>query len=87
MDRSTEAPAEAVDGDLGFAFRRLKNGDVQVTHHGRLASTLRGRDATDFLAAMDRAGFADAQQDMARITGNYRRGNERQAALHARNRR
>ena len=71
----------------GFAFRRMKNGDVQVTHHGRLASTLRGRDAAEFLAEMHGADEAAQQHAMARLTGNYKRGNERQASEHARNQR
>jgi hypothetical protein len=75
------------DGPAGFAFRRMKNGDVQVTHQGRLASTLRGRDAIDFLSEMDGADEDAQQHAMARLTGNYKRGNERTATDHARNRR
>ena len=75
------------DTPAGFAFRRMKNGDVQVTHHGRPASTLRGRDAVAFLSEMHGADEASQQHAMARLTGNYRRGNERQAGEHARNRR
>ena len=75
------------DSPNGVAFRPLKNGDVQVTHHGRLASTLRGREAIDFLSEMDGADEQARQHAMARLTGNYRRGNERAAAEHARNRR
>jgi hypothetical protein len=78
---------EQPDGPAGFAFRRMKNGDVQVTHHGRLASTLRGRDAADFLAEMLGADESSQQQAMARLTGNYKRGNERKASEHARNQR
>lgn len=75
------------DDPSGFQFRRLKNGDVQVTHAGRLASTLRGRDAVAFLNQMHGADEAAQQHAMARLTGNYKRGNEGQAAAHARNRR
>lgn len=74
-------------GPLGFTHRRRKNGDVEVLHHGRLAATLRGADALDFLAEVDGADTASAQQLMARLTGNYKRGNERQASQHPRNRR
>jgi hypothetical protein len=78
---------EQPDGPSGFAFRRMKNGDVQVTHHGRPASTLRGRDAAAFLAEMDGADAESQQHAMARLTGNYRRGNERKASEHVRNQR
>lgn len=75
------------DGDLGFTWQRMKNGDVRVLHHGKLASTLRGRDAAEFLAEADEADDAAMQQSMARLTGNYKHGNERTAANHPRNRR
>lgn len=75
------------DTDLGFSVRRRKNGDVEVLHHGRVASTLRGNEAADFLADLQSSSPADAQQAMARLTGNYKRGNERLASQHPRNRR
>jgi len=73
--------------DLGFTFRVRKNQEVEVLHHGRLASTLRGFDAANFLAEVTASSDDDAQQLMARITGNYKRGNERLARTHPRNRR
>jgi hypothetical protein len=72
--------------DLGFTYRSRKNGDVEISHHGRVATTLRGQDAEDFLAKAPDAASADAQQLMARLTGNYKRGNERLASQHGRNR-
>ena len=66
----------------GFAYV-LRGGDVEITHHGRVAATLRGRTAQRFLAEVE---DEDPQQLMARITGNYRRGNERTARQHPRNR-
>jgi hypothetical protein len=72
--------------DLGFSYRSRKNGDVEVLHHGRVAATLRGRDATEFVAEVVDSTSPDAQQLMARLTGNYKRGNERMAANHPRNR-
>jgi hypothetical protein len=77
----------ADDGDLGFRYRQRKSGEVEVLHHGHLASTLRGPDAADFLAEALRSSEAEQQQLMARLTGNYKRGNERAAAHHPRNRR
>ncbi len=77
---------DAGSEDLGFSFRSRKNGEVEVLHHGRVASTLRGADAKDFLAEVEAGGAADAQQLMARVTGNYKRGNERLASQHPRNR-
>ena len=71
--------------DLGFSHRVRKNGDVEVLHHGRLAATLRGHDAADLVQEAPDATSPDAQQLMARLTGNYKRGNERIARSHARN--
>jgi len=61
----------------GFSFAERKNGEVVITHLHRVATVLRGRRAQAFLG--DIASGADSQQLMARITGNYRRGNERTA--------
>lgn len=74
------------DGDLGFTWRARKSGDVEVLHHGRLAATLRGAKAAEFLSDAETLGASGAQQLMARLTGNYRRGNERTAKNHPRNR-
>ena len=68
----------------GFAHVVRKSGDVVVTHHGAEAAVLRGRAAERFLAELERSD--DPQLVMARVTGNYRRGNERTAAQHRRNR-
>jgi len=73
--------------DLGFTYRIRKNGEVEIFHRGRLASTLRGTDAEDFKREAPDEGSADAQQLMARVTGNYKHGNERKASEHHRNRR
>lgn len=73
--------------DLGFTSRTRKNGDVEILHLGRVAATLRASDAVDFLSEIKTGDESDAQQLMARITGNYKRGNERLAGQHPRNRR
>lgn len=73
-------------GDLGFAYRVRKSGEVAILHHGRLAATLRGADAAGLLRHAPDPAAADAQQLMARLTGDYKRGNERLARQHPRNR-
>lgn len=67
----------------GFEWQELPDGSIRITHHGRPATTLRGRRAIDFVEDVD-AG--DPQELMARLTGNYRHGNERVARQHPRNR-
>jgi hypothetical protein len=73
--------------DLGFTSRMRKNGDVEIFHHGRLASTLRGNEADDFKQEAQDESSDEAQQLMARVTGNYKHGNERKASQHPRNKR
>jgi hypothetical protein len=72
--------------DLGFSIRQRTCGVVQVLRHGKLVATLRGADAAGLLAEADRASESEIQQLMARLTGNYKRGNERLASGHPRNR-
>ena len=78
--------SEPDDGDLGFSYRATKRSEVLVHHRGRLATTLRGAAAAEFLLEAEGADAAEQQQIMARVTGNYRRGNERLAKSHPRNR-
>lgn len=74
----------------GFSFRvRGSDSDAEVAidHYGRPAGTLRGRRAAEFLDAVSEEGDESADQElMARLTGNYRHGNERTASEHPRNR-
>ena len=65
----------------GFDYA-LQGTEVVLTHHGSRATVLRGRRAADFLDDVERQ---DPQELMARVTGNYRRGNERAARDHPRN--
>jgi ribosomal protein L34E len=57
----------------GFSYRRRKSGEIVISHNGRHATTLRGSKAERFL---NDVATRDPQQVMARITGNYKRGNE-----------
>ncbi len=72
--------------DLAFSFRVAKGGNVSILRHDRVVTTLRGAAARDFLAEIDSASLVRQRQLMARLTGNYKRGNERRAAQHPRNR-
>ncbi|MFK7800985.1 MAG: hypothetical protein AB8G95_05095 [Anaerolineae bacterium] len=71
--------------DLGFSHRIAKNDAVLISHHGRQVTILRGKSAAEFLKKMQKLDFAGEQQLMARVTGNYKRGNERQAKNHPKN--
>ena len=73
------------DEDLGFTFR-LKNAEYTIFHNGKKATTLRGNKAADFGYDVSEISFSEQQQLMARLTGNYKHGNERVAKNHPRNR-
>lgn len=64
-----------------FVYRVIGD-DVLISHHGRPATTLRGATAKRFLADVE---DADPQELMARLTSNYKHGNERIAKNHPRN--
>ena len=73
-------------GPHGFAYAARRDGSVVITHHGAHATTLRGARAAEFLAEVTDADDGADQETMARWTGNYKRGNERRAREHPRNR-
>jgi hypothetical protein len=58
----------------GFEYKTHRNGSVVIKHNGKKAATLRGERAAKFLRRVE---TRDPQEVMARITGNYKRGNER----------
>jgi hypothetical protein len=61
----------------GFSYQSRKNGDIVISHHGRRAVVLRGHQADRFVAKL---ATSDPQELMARLTGNYKRGNEGRSA-------
>ena len=67
----------------GFDWQELPDGSIRITHHGKPATILRGARAAEFVADVE---SGDPQELMARLTGNYKRGNERMAQNHPRNR-
>jgi hypothetical protein len=75
------------ESDLGFSYRQSKNGDVSIDRQWRSVTTLRGKAAIDFIDEVEGLERNEQQQLMARATGNYKRGNERLASEHPRNKR
>jgi len=69
----------------GFTWQAGSSGDVTLFHHGKRATTLRGRKARAFLDLASAGDEGAVQLEAARLTGNYKRGNERQSKGHARN--
>ena len=63
--------------DEVFSYREGKDGRVFISWHGRIVTTLRGMQARRFLASVRDADRRTAQLAMARVTGNFKRSNER----------
>lgn len=61
-----------------FNYRAHKDGTVRIAWHGRVVTTLAGKEAARFLARVKGADPAAARMAMAKATGNFKRGNERQ---------
>jgi len=62
--------------DDTFSFRRSKSGEVSISHLGKPVTKLRAKAAEKFLNRIETSNLDQAQQIMARATGNFKRGNE-----------
>ena len=60
-----------------FSYRALKNGTVLLEHSGRTVKVLSSDAGRRFLASIEGASSLEAQLAMAKLTGNFKRGNER----------
>lgn len=63
---------------LGFSYV-TKDAQVTILRNGKKVTVLRGPKADEFLSKVRGVDEASAQQVMARVTGNYKRGNEKRA--------
>jgi len=64
--------------DEPFSWLTRADGAIVIAYHGAPVTLLRGRAAERFAARASSADHAAAQQLMARATGNFKRGNERE---------
>jgi len=60
-----------------FSYQATKHGDVLVSWRGRVVRRLVGRQAEALLERVRDAEPARVQHELARVTGNFKRGNER----------
>jgi len=67
----------ALDEEV-FACRITKDNKVFISWHGKQIMTLSGEKAEDFIAKIAGAEGKDAQLIMAKITGNFKHGNEKE---------
>lgn len=61
-----------------FSYRISKDNTIFLDYENRQVKILKGKEATKFLERMEAAKDDKAEQlIMAKITGNFKRGNER----------
>jgi len=77
-----KCPMSAIDKrgkleDDVFSYQAAKDGRVMLSWLGKHIKTLAGKDAEKFLARIDGLDGAEAQLVLAKATGNFKRGNEK----------
>lgn len=60
-----------------FDYKQLKNGNVFLYWNNQHVKTLSGKEAERFLKRIAGANDFETQLAMAKITGNFKRGNEK----------
>jgi hypothetical protein len=62
-----------------FSYRISKDNTVFISWNGKQVTILRGKESEKFLRKIEAADFLTAQLIMAKVTGNFKRGNERES--------
>ena len=60
-----------------FTYRITKDKKVFISYEGKQVTTLSGGKAEKFITDIEGADGKDAQVIMAKVTGNFKRGNEK----------
>jgi hypothetical protein len=77
MSDHPEDQRDIFDEDV-FSYSERKDGTVVISWHGKPVMTLKATQAQKFLRRVEGGDRREAQLAMAKITGNFKRGNERQ---------
>jgi len=64
------------DQSLQFSYNTTKNGAVHIMRAGKLVTILGDHEASRFLNRIASKNEAQSQIEMARVTGQYKFGNE-----------
>ena len=62
-----------------FTYRVSKDNKVFISYEGKQVTTLSGKNADKFIADIKGKDGKTAQLVMAKVTGNFKRGNEKLA--------
>jgi len=60
-----------------FSYKKSKDNKVFIYWFGKPVMILKGIDSEKFLSKISGTDFQEAQLIMAKITGNFKRGNEK----------
>jgi hypothetical protein len=60
-----------------FSYHLSKDKKVFIDYHGKHVFTLSGNNAQKFIAELDEMGDTEIQLTLAKVTGNFKRGNEK----------
>jgi len=60
-----------------FSYRITKDRKVFISYHGKQVTALSGNRAEAFISEIEDAEGKEAQLIMAKVTGNFKRGNEK----------
>jgi hypothetical protein len=63
-----------------FSYRLGKDNTVFIDYKGKHVFTLSGSRAQKFIAELDDMGETEIQLTLAKVTGNFKRGNEKQSS-------
>jgi len=63
--------------DEVFTYRVTKDQKIFISCEGKQVTTLSGKKADDFIRKIQNAKGKESQLIMAKVTGNFKRGNEK----------
>jgi hypothetical protein len=67
--------------EMAFTYRITKDNTVFIHYHGKQVMILKGKEAEKIIKRIDKASSEkDIQLILAKVTGNFKRGNEKEAS-------
>ena len=75
-DHPGDPPDDPLAGDP-FSYRESRDSKVFISWQGRVVMTVKGEEARRLLDRLARTDARGVQLALAKITGNFKRGNER----------
>jgi hypothetical protein len=75
----TEIDKRHILNEAVFSYFQSKDGKIFISWHGQQVKILKGSAAQRFAERISRIDPYAAQLLMARVTGNFKRGNEKRA--------